>query len=109
MQPVSQPTPMSYQPYIGQTNMHSNATVNGTHSNAPQYEANWRAKFPRLPVLILSIIQFIFTLLIFILEIASIATAVSYRPTGVGIWCAVPFSTACGLTFLLGKLDFNRL
>ena len=82
---IPQPTPMSYQPYIGQTNMHSNELVNGTRSNASQYEANWRSKFPRLPVLILSIIQFILTLLIFILEIASIAIAASYRPTGVGV------------------------
>lgn len=106
---IPQPTPMLYPSYPGQTNIHSNAAVNGPHFNLPQYEANWRAKFPRLPVIILSIIQSILTLLIFILEIASLAVAASYQPTGVGIWCAIPFSIACIFTFALGRFDFNRL
>jgi hypothetical protein len=70
--------------------------------NISEYETSWRSKFPKLPVLILSIIQFAFTIIIFILEIASLATFI-YEPTGVGIWCAIPFLAACFLTFILGK------
>jgi hypothetical protein len=70
--------------------------------NISEYETSWRSKFPKLSVLILSIIQFIFTILIFILEIASLAILIN-QPTGVGIWCAIPFLSACILTFILGK------
>jgi hypothetical protein len=73
--------------------------------NISEHETSWRSKFPRLPVLILSIIQFVFTIIIFILEIASLAVLI-YQPTGVGIWCAVPFLTACILTFILGEYFF---
>ena len=67
-----------------------------------EHEASWRSKFPKIVVLILSIVQFLFTVLIFILEIAALAVF-SYRQTGVGIWCAVAFLPACILTFILGK------
>jgi hypothetical protein len=73
--------------------------------NISEYETSWRSKFPKLAVLILSIIQFIFTILIFILEIASLAILIN-QPTGVGIWCAIPFLSACILTFILGKSIF---
>ena len=79
-----------------------NPPVNNRSLNVSQYEASWRSKFPRLPIFILSISQFIFTVLIFILEIASLATW-NYQPTAVGIWCAIPFLIACISMFLLGK------
>lgn len=79
-----------------------NPPMHNRSLNVSQYEASWRSKFPRLPIFVLSISQFIFTVLIFILEIASLATW-SHEPTAVGIWCAVPFSIACISMFLLGK------
>jgi hypothetical protein len=72
-------------------------------SNSSEHETSWRSKFPKTIVFILAIIELIFIILIFILEIASLAT-VTYRPTGVGIWCAIPFLIACILTFILGKI-----
>jgi hypothetical protein len=71
-------------------------------SNMSEYEASWRSKFPKILVLILCIIQFIFIVLIFILEIASLAVSI-YRGTGVGIWSAIPFLPACIFKFILGK------
>ena len=73
------------------------------NSNTTDYENSWRSKFPKKYVFILSLIQIVFILLIFILEIASLAVYAPYRPTGVGIWCAIPFLTASVLTFILGK------
>ncbi len=70
--------------------------------NISEHETSWRSTFPKFLVLILSIIQFVFTILIFILEIASLVIFI-YQPTGVGIWCAIPFLTACILTFILGE------
>jgi uncharacterized membrane protein len=70
--------------------------------NSSEHETSWRSTFPKLIVLILSIIQFIFIILIFILEIASLAILI-YQPTGVGIWCAIPFLTASSLTYTLGE------
>jgi hypothetical protein len=70
--------------------------------NISEYETSWRSKFPKLIVLILSIIQIIFTIIIFLLEIASLAIF-TYQPTGVGIWSAIPFLTASILTFRLGE------
>jgi hypothetical protein len=80
-----------------------NKASDGDNSHISEYENSWRSKFPRILVLILSIIQMLFTLLIFILEIASLAIYSGYRPTGVGIWCAIIFIPASVLTFLLGK------
>jgi hypothetical protein len=71
-------------------------------SNISEHETSWRSKFPKLIVLILSIIQIIFTIIIFLLEIASLGVAI-YQPTGVGIWSAIPFLTASILTFRLGE------
>jgi hypothetical protein len=79
-----------------------NSTYANNTANVSQHEASWRTKFPKILVLILSIVQFIFTVLIFVLEIASLAIYL-YLPTGVGIWCAVAFLPACILTFILGK------
>ncbi len=70
--------------------------------NISEYETSWRSKFPKTIVLILSIIQIIFTIIIFLLEIASLAIF-TYQPTGVGIWGAIPFLTASILTFILGE------
>ena len=67
-----------------------------------EYETSWKLKFPILPVLILAIVQIIFTVLIFILEIASIAILV-YSVTAVGIWCALPFLTAVTLLLVVGE------
>jgi hypothetical protein len=80
--------------------------VNPAYTTAPsalsEHERSWRAAFPRILVLILSIIQTVLTVLIFILEIASLAVLI-YIPTGVGIWGALAFLPACLLTFRLGK------
>lgn len=70
--------------------------------NISEHEASWRSKFPSLIVLILAIVQFIFTIIIFILEIASLAVLI-LQPTGVGIWSAAPFLTVSILTFILGE------
>ena len=63
----------------------------------------WQSKFFALPVLIHGIVEIVLTGLIFIMEIISIAVGSSYRVTGVGIWCAIPFMTAGISTVLLGK------
>jgi hypothetical protein len=78
------------------------------NSYISEHETSWRSKFPTRIVLILSIIQMVFIVLIFILEIASLAVNISnlggyYTPTGVGIWCGVPFSTASILALIFGK------
>jgi hypothetical protein len=71
-------------------------------SNVSEHERSWRSIFPRIPVYVLSIVQLVLTVLIFILEIASLAVLI-YIPTGVGIWCALAFLPACLLTFRLGE------
>jgi hypothetical protein len=55
----------------------------------------------------ISYIIFIFIIIIFILEIASLAVF-TFHPTAVGIWCVVPFLAACILTFILDKLEKRR-
>jgi hypothetical protein len=72
-------------------------TIHSDHENS------WRAKFPTKIVLSLSLIQTLLTLIILILEIASLGVIFGDRPTGVGIWCALPFLIASILTFLLGQ------
>ena len=69
-----------------------------------QYENDWRARFPKKVSLILGMGQFVMIGLIAILEIASLAVAVGARPTGVGIWTAIPFSIAAVLKIGLGML-----
>jgi hypothetical protein len=76
--------------------------------NNPEYETSWRSKFPKLVVLILSIIQLVFIIIIFALEIASLSV-LSYRGTGVGIWCAIAFLPACILIFILGELQKEEI
>ncbi|CAF3664054.1 unnamed protein product [Rotaria socialis] len=66
------------------------------------YETSWRSKFSTMPVLILGIAQVVLTLLIFILEIASLAVY-NYQATGAGIWCSLSFIPAAILTILLVK------
>ena len=80
-------------------------TVRDTE-NISEYEESWRSKFPKLPILILGIVQIIFIIIIFILEIASLSLVAGYQPTGVGIWCAIPFIIAAILTLILGKFCF---
>jgi hypothetical protein len=77
--------------------------VNPAYNKAQsERERFWKSAFPRPLVLILSIIQLIFTVLIFFLEIASLAVLINV-PTGVGIWSAIAFLPASLLTFILGK------
>lgn len=99
---ISGSPPISTGYYSKPTIPFINPPVNNGLSNVSQYEASWRAKFPRMPIFILSISQFIFTVLIFILEIASLATW-NHEPTAVGIWCAIPFAIACISMSVLGK------
>ena len=72
------------------------------------YETSWRSKFPKIPVLILAIVQVIFDVIIFILEIASIAVLV-YSVTAVGIWSGAAFLSAAILLFILGEYFFIHL
>jgi hypothetical protein len=51
----------------------------------------------------------VLTCLILILEIASLAVLVGARPTGVGIWCAIPFFITSILTILLSRLLSSHL
>lgn len=67
-------------------------------------EANWQENFLKIPVAIHGIVQLAFTLLIIILEIASLATSV-YLATGAGIWCSIFFMTAAVMTILLGRFS----
>jgi len=69
--------------------------------NISEHEESWRSKFPSLIVLILAIVQFI-SIIIFILEIASLAVLI-LQPTGVVIWSSAPFLTVSILTFILGE------
>jgi hypothetical protein len=99
---ISTPNPISYQGQTNQPTSYASPVFVNTPSNISQHETNWRSTFPTLVVLILAIIQLLFTILIFILEIASLAVLI-YLPTGVGIWCAIPFLTAGTLTLILGE------
>ena len=68
-----------------------------------EYETSWRSKFPHKFSLYLGIVQFVFIVLIVILEIAALAVAPSWRPTGVGIWSAIVFSIAAAMKIKLGR------
>ena len=88
------------------TNIQGSTYPNQVYSTNPmhlsEHETSWKSKFPKLPVLILAIVQIIFTVLIFILEIASIAV-LQYPVNAAGIWCALPFLTGAILLVILGK------
>ena len=72
-------------------------------STVSQYESSWRSKFPTRLSYVLFIVQMALTLLIVIMEIASLGVTRGFKPTGVGIWCAIPFTIASVFTFILGK------
>ena len=72
-----------------------------------QHEQSWRSKFLKIPVAIHGIVQLLLTVLIIILEIASLATS-SYLATGAGIWCSMPFMAAAILTNMLGKCLYRK-
>lgn len=78
--------------------------INVQPAQLSQYERDWRARFPKKVSLVLGMAQFVMIGLIAILEIASLAVAVGARPTGVGIWTAIPFSIAAVLKIGLGML-----
>jgi len=67
---ISTPNPISYQGQTNQPTSYANPVFVNTPSNISQHETSWRSKFPTLVILILAIIQLLFTILIFILEIA---------------------------------------
>lgn len=74
-----------------------------------QYDESWLSRFWKIPVLIHSIVEIVLTILIFILEIATLAVS-TYSATGAGIWCSIPFLTAGILTILLvTKWNRSRL
>ncbi len=71
-------------------------------------ETRWRVAWPYIITLILASFMLIFTLIIFILEIASLAidnsnTLSNTASTGAGIWCSLIFITAIIFMFLLGN------
>ncbi|CAF1128055.1 unnamed protein product [Adineta steineri] len=76
-----------------------------TPGSISEKEQSWRSKFPKMPVLILSIIEFVLTIIIFIIEIASIVVLSNDGATGAGIWCAIPFlfSTICAFVLVERK------
>ena len=57
-----------------------------------------------MPILIHGIVEMILTLLIIILEIASLVLS-TYSATGAGIWCGIPFMIAAISTIMLGKFS----
>jgi hypothetical protein len=71
-------------------------------------EICWRSAWPYAITLVLATFMLIFTLIIFVLEIASLAidssnTLSNTASTGAGIWCSVSFMIAIILMYLLGK------
>lgn len=84
-------------------NIESHPPVISNNSMISDYENSWRLKFPKSYIIILSIIQTMFTVIIFALEIGSLTILPTDRPTGVGIWCSVPFMITIILTFVLGE------
>ena len=76
--------------------------VHLSNQGLSQYEQSWQSKFLKIPVAIHGIVQLLLTVLIIILEIASLATS-SYLATGAGIWCSISFMAAAILTNMLGK------
>jgi hypothetical protein len=83
--------------------MMASPSTDKDNSTISEHEESWRSKFSKSIILILSIIQMLFTFIIFALEIASLSVFIYDNPTGVGIWCTLPFAITCILTFLLGQ------
>ncbi|CAM4836363.1 unnamed protein product [Rotaria magnacalcarata] len=67
-------------------------------------DINWRSELMGKCIVVIGIIELVFTILIFILELASLNVAIGIRPTGVGIWCAVVFAIVTIITIGLGKV-----
>jgi hypothetical protein len=75
----------------------------------PPKEILWRLSWPYVFTLVLASLMLLFTLIIFALEIASLATDSSNQlsntaSTGAGIWCSIFFIIAIVFMYLLGKL-----
>ncbi len=71
-------------------------------------EIRWRLAWPHIITLVLATLMLLFTLIIFLLEIASLAiddsnTLSNTASTGAGIWCSLSFFTAIVFTYLLGR------
>lgn len=71
-------------------------------------EKRWRLAWPYLTTLILANLMLILTLIIFGLEISSLAidnssTLSNTASTGAGIWCSISFLVAVLFMYLLGK------
>ncbi|CAF1329748.1 unnamed protein product [Didymodactylos carnosus] len=75
-------------------------TISQTSST---HDDSWKSQFPVYPVLIVAIIQLIFTILIFFLEIGSLSASSNsiFKPTGCGIWCSAIFLLAIIMTFIM--------
>ena len=96
--PPVNPIPQPFPPIFSAPSAPLNAT-----SPTSEHEQSWRSKFPRKFSLILGIVQFVFIVLIVILEIAALGVAPTWRPTGVGIWSAIVFSIAAAMKIKLGR------
>jgi hypothetical protein len=71
-------------------------------------EILWRISWPNIFTLVLASLMLLFTLSIFILEIASLAVDSSNNlsntaSTGAGIWCSIFFLIPIVFMFLLGN------
>ncbi len=71
-------------------------------------EIRWRLTWPYVITLVLATLMLLLTLIIFILEIASLAIDSSNilsdtASTGAGIWCSLSFFITVVLMYLLGK------
>ncbi len=69
-------------------------------------EIRWRLRWPYIITLILATLMLLFTLIIFVLEIASLTidgsqTLSNTASTGAGIWCSISFIVAIVFTYLL--------
>jgi hypothetical protein len=74
-------------------------------------EILWRLSWPYVFTLVLASLMLVFTITIFILEIASLASDDSNNlsntaSTGAGIWCSIFFLIPIVLMYLLGNLEF---
>jgi hypothetical protein len=72
-----------------------------------EHENSWRSKFWAMPVLIHGIVELVLTVVIIILEIASLGIS-TYDITGAGIWCSLSFMSAAISTILLGKYSKTK-
>ena len=74
--------------------------TNQQSTNASDSASDWRSKFPRKFIFILSLTQLLFTVVILILEIISLVSTREGNAVGAGIWCAFPFTIACIFTLI---------